>query len=46
MVPCYPGMPESELVRLADAIKKIVEETGNERTKTYARTLEPANSLA
>lgn len=44
MVPCYPGMPKRELVRLADAIKKIADETGTERTKTFARTLQPVIS--
>jgi len=37
VVPCYPGMPDAELVRLSDEIKVIAQKTGTKRTKAYAK---------
>jgi len=36
IVPCYPGMPDKEILREAELLKKIANEVGSSRTKTYA----------
>ncbi len=36
ILPCYADMPDSELVRLAEAVRAIAEKTGTARTKAYA----------
>ena len=40
VVPCYPGMPDSELQREADLIRQIAEDVGTSRTRSYA-TVKP-----
>lgn len=46
IVPCYPGMPEAELERLAAEIKKIAGESGSARTKGYAGAGVAARAVA
>jgi len=36
VVPCYPGMPDTEIVRQADLLRQIAAEVGTTRTKGYA----------
>lgn len=36
VVPCYPGMPDSELEREAKVIRDIARDVGAERTRAYA----------
>jgi perosamine synthetase len=36
VVPCYDGMPDSEIVRLAEVIREITRDVGSERTRAYA----------
>lgn len=36
VAPCYPGMPDKELVREAEAIRAIAVKVGGKRTKAYA----------
>lgn len=36
VVPCYPGMPDSEIVREAEAIREIAGEVGSARTRGYS----------
>ena len=36
IVPCYPDMPDEELARQAETIKRLAREHGAERTKSYA----------
>ena len=36
IVPCYGGMPDKEITREAEVIKKIAERVGTARTRSYA----------
>ena len=37
VVPCYPGMPISEIEREAEAIREVAAEVGSTRTRQYSR---------
>ena len=39
VVPCYPGMPETEIKREAELLRQIAAEVGTSRTKNYANVL-------
>ena len=39
VVPCYPGMPESEIQRQADLLRQIAADVGTSRTKHYANVV-------
>lgn len=36
VIPCYPGMPETEIQREAELLRQIAAEGGTSRTKNYA----------
>lgn len=44
VVPCYPGMPDSELVREAEIIKEVAAEIGSVRTRAYANMSSSADA--
>jgi dTDP-4-amino-4,6-dideoxygalactose transaminase len=42
VVPCYPGMPDSEIRREAEAIREIAGRVGSARTRAYSAQPMPA----
>jgi dTDP-4-amino-4,6-dideoxygalactose transaminase len=41
VVPCYPGMPDSEIQREAEAIREIAGRVGSVRTRAYSALAVP-----
>ena len=46
VVPCYPGMPASEIEREAEAIREVAAEVGSTRTRQYSRDGAPSSADA
>lgn len=46
ILPCYPRMPDRELVRLADVVRALAAETGTTRTRSYSGELPAGPSVA
>ena len=44
VVPCYPGMPDSEIIREAEVIREVASEIGSARTRAYATSSPPADA--